>query len=35
MNEEELHLCLCNSAPKALTRAKAEAQTPEVVSLIP
>lgn len=35
MDEEELHLCLCNSAPKALTRPKSKAQTPEVVTLIP
>lgn len=35
MDKEELHLCLCNSAAKALTRPKAEAQTPEVVVLIP
>lgn len=35
MDEEELHLCLCNSAPKALTWPKAKAQTPEVVALIP
>lgn len=35
MDEEELHLCLCNSAPKALTRPKAETQTPEVVAFIP
>lgn len=35
MNEKELHLCLCDSASKTLTRSKAEAQTPEVVVLIP
>lgn len=34
MDEEELHLSLCNSAPKTLTGPKAEAQTSEVVAFI-
>lgn len=35
MNEEKLHLSLCDPAAKALAGPKAETQAPEVMALVP